>query len=282
MLVTFSVCYGQDFQELKDPKADRIELRLGPPPALNERSILEDLESLKPSYARQEDALLSEICQKEPAPGELRIKYDGVQKVIVSRILSYCNRLWTNSLDDRFYKGDESYLDYQKSMSDKCETESAFQQGCWWERSWRQSLPEEKGGAGQPKTVTIGKELTVFELGELHVTNTGQIKLGAFFFYIKSAEVDPKTQTVNSVGSALAQNKEVKINQYVDFTIRPRITIKGSMIPQEIISNASVECKFKFYSERRKDPIAALTINVESQPLQGIGSVQVYFELFCW
>lgn len=282
VLVTFSVCNGQDFQELKDPKAGKIELRLGPPPALNERSVLEDLENLKPDYTRQEDVLLSEICPKEPAPGEIRIKYDGLQRVVVSRILSYCNRLWSNSIDDRFYKGNESFLDHQKSMSDRCDMEAAFQQGRWWERSWRQSLPEEKGGAGQPKTVTIGRELTVFELGELRVTNTGQIKLGAFFFYIRSAEVDPKTQTINSVGSALSQNKEVKINQCVDFTIKPRITIKGSLVPEEIVSNASVELKFRFYSKYRKDPIAALTVNTESQPFQGVGSVQVYLELFCW
>lgn len=284
MLVTFSVCYGQESQEqeIKNPKAGRIELRLGPPPQIDEPSLLDRLDDLKPDYVRQEDCLMSEMCPKDYAPGELRTRYDGIEKVVVNRLLSYYNRFWNNYLNDRFYKGSESYLDYEKSLDERSDTEAYFQQDYWWTRSWRQSLTEEKGGAGPQKTITIGKELAVFEFGELRLTNTGQIKLGAFFFYIKSAEVDTKTQTVNSVGSALTQNREVKVAPWVDFTIKPRVTIKGSLVPEEILSDVSLEVKFRFYTEHRKDPIASLTINADSQPFQGIGSIQVYFELFCW
>jgi len=226
--------------------------------------------------------LLTEVCPRSPAPGELLTHYDGAQKAVISRVLSYYNRFWSNHISDAFYKGSISFSDYQQLIDARNDLECNAQQGYWWTRSWDQSLPEEKGGAGQPKTITIGRELAVFEIGELRLTNTGQIKLGSFFFYIRNADIDPKTQTFNSVGSSLVKSKEVKITDFVDVSVKPRVSIKGTTNPEEILSNVSVEVRFRFFTTHRKDPIAALTIEAETEPVQGIASVKVAFELFCW
>lgn len=280
VLMSITLCYGQE-----KPEATHGHLELKPTISVefNERSILENLSSLEAPPTRH-NFLLNELSIRPPAPGEIRLRYDGIEGVIVSRILSYHRRYWTDSLNSRYNRGYLSLFDFEQLQYERsCAEGDAQLVGRWWERQWHESLPEEKGGAGQTRIVNIGRELNVFEFNEIALTNTGQIRLGNLFLYIYKASIDPKMpQSANSVASGLIRQNPISITDYINITIKPRVTIKASMQPEDIVSNVSCEFRFRFYSRYSKNPWGCLTVDADSSPMKGIASVRVYFELLCW
>lgn len=278
VLAAFSVCFAQE-------KTEHEHIRLEPSLSveINERSILEGLSALEPPPPAK-NALLTQLAPRRFAPGEIRLRYDGLEGVLVSRVISYHRRYWSRSLNDRYNRGYLSLFDFERLQYERsCAEGDAQLVGRWWERSWMESLPEEKGGAGPTQTITMGRELNVLQFDEISITNTGQIRFGNLFFSIYKASIDPKMpQSANSMASGLIRQKPVSISEYIDLNIKPRVTIKASMNPEDILSNVSCEFRFRFYSHYSKNPWGSLTIDADSSPMKGIASVRVYFELLCW
>jgi hypothetical protein len=282
VLATFSICNAQEIINL-----DVKNLRTYNTSLINEHSILEHLTDIETSEKSNGNILLEELPRKE-APGEICLRYDGIPGVVVGKLLDLHRHLWNLSIDSAYYKGNISWFEYQERLSDQAFLVADTQQGKWWERSWNQSLITGQGGANSPQIVTIGKELTVFEFGEITFTNTGQIRLGDFFFYlynISSPSVDVRlsnNQQATDIAYGLTHSKDVSITDLVQLSIKPRVTIKGTLIPNDVISNASVELRFKFFMQNKKDPWSQLTIIADSQPMKGVVSASVNFELLCW
>lgn len=292
MLTIFSICNAQE--NIPNPKRERITLELpSTPPPIDEHSILEQLETVKKPASKSDGNILLDEAPKEYAPGEIHLKYDGIEGVIVGKLLFYQRRLWSLSIDNAYNHGGISYQEYQARLQQRADLESDAQQERWWDRTWYQSLIPEQGGAAPTKTIVIGKELAVFEFGEITLSNTGQIRFGDFFFSFynlsSSTSTDPRnasattTTTAANVAYGLTHSEDVSITDLVQISIKPRVTIKGTLIPGDVISNISVETRFRFYtSNNKKVPWSQLTVSVDSAPMTGIASASINFELLCW
>src|SRR4029077_7317351 len=79
---------------------------------IDEHSILYDLDKLLPDRKLMLDA----TYPKRIAPGEIQYKYDGVQGVIVSRMLSYYRRYSFSSLNSRFNSSSMTPCDYDRML----------------------------------------------------------------------------------------------------------------------------------------------------------------------
>lgn len=268
VLGTYSFCNGQDIKETEQ------DIRSGRTSSYIEfKSILED-----PGYSSQD---LHPLMEDTYSPGELKIQYDGIERILVGRILSYYRRFFNDYIEDLFNKGNTSFLDYENLIAKQSLLE-ATQQSNWWTRTWDKSLSEENGGSGPQRTIRVGKELSIIDIGEFQFTNTGQIRLGELFFYIKSTDVNPKTQTLTSMGSALIRHKDIDIFDYVAVAIKPKLTLKTSLDVNEILSNISIEAKFKIRTEHHKEPIVIISINTEATPMSSVASVKFRIEILLW
>lgn len=158
---------------------------------LEHRSILLDLGSLRLSDESAGASLLNEIAPETEAPGSVVRAYHGIQAILVRRALGYYHELLsedTRTLWDRSQLGISAF-------QDRCWGVAALEGdlnagGRWWERTWRQSLLPEKGGARSGTRVEeVGREIELVRLGEVALTTEGKVRVGRLSVYVDDDRV---------------------------------------------------------------------------------------------
>lgn len=138
--------------------------------------------------ASKTESFLNSVTMRELPPGSLYIDYDGVHGVAVKHLRSQFRRFarqaarkgWLIQQDDDTFRTLHERLAHIPA--------DARSNGHWWQRSWLDSLPEDKGGAPTvPYAHTYGSE-TSWDFGPFTVTNTLKIR----FDYIAFFEINPE------------------------------------------------------------------------------------------
>lgn len=154
-------------------------------PSFEHRSILLDLSQLRPPPSFDDDALVNEIAPEADSPGSLSYTYEGLYSIVVRRAVGYYRRLFSDQLKARWDESNDSIFTIQNRLELMGAAEADLQSGGrWWERTWRQSLTPQSGGAPPHRVLQIGKELEIFRLGEVALTNEGKLKVGNLSLYL--------------------------------------------------------------------------------------------------
>lgn len=125
---------------------------------------------------------LHQVSLTRLPPGSLRMKYEGLEGIVVRKLNGRLKKIWRDSINDAW---EAEMLDvdaYKAAFNDMYERMGDFNAGGrWWERSWLDSLTPERGGApAQPFVHTIGERLEVFKLGPLSFSNDLRAHLDHF------------------------------------------------------------------------------------------------------
>jgi hypothetical protein len=126
----------------------------------------------------ERDSLLRQVTLTELPPGSLVVEYQGVQGFLARRLQSRYRSLWRSQIDLLY--DETSMTDAERSAAlDEIGTGFAdLRGGRWWERSWRESLLPEKGGApARPWVHVVGQDLELFRLGAVSVTNELKVRV---------------------------------------------------------------------------------------------------------
>jgi hypothetical protein len=164
------------------------------PSPLEHRSILLELGTLRLPPIGAGRALVNEIAPEADAPGTVVRTYRGLQGVLYRRAMGYYHRLATDTLRSLWAGTSISAMQFQEDLDYVGAQEADFfAGGRWWERTWRQSLLPEKGGApATPRVIEIGKEIELFRVGELAFTTEGKLRAGRLSVYLSDDKVYEK------------------------------------------------------------------------------------------
>jgi hypothetical protein len=154
-------------------------------PEIDHRSIILDLDKIRcPSFG--DEALVNQIAPECDAPGSIIRMYHGVQSIAVRRLLGYYRRIFTTDLKNHISGSNSAAFDLDDRIQRMADAENDLRSGGrWWERTWRQSLLPQCGGApALPRIETVGAEIEIFRLGEIVITNEGRLKVGRLSLYL--------------------------------------------------------------------------------------------------
>ncbi len=172
---------------------------------------------------------LQQVSLTRLPPGSLLMRYEGIEGVIVRKLNGRLRKLWRESLRDAY---DAEMIDdttFRAASDDMYERLADFNAGGrWWERSWLDSLPPEKGGApALPFVHRVGERLEVFSLGPLSFTNDLRAHLDSFTVL----SVDPDGGQIyrdHDVGRLAREHAHLKRDDEDDQDELPAIGIKRS------------------------------------------------------
>ena len=225
--------------------------------------------------------LVDLVTEKHYAPGQLVIEYGGIQGAIINRILSYHHRYYFAAVDDAFNHGYLTQSDVDQIGLNYMWGEYESTHGRWWERSIFESMVPEKGGApSTPEVVFVGEEHPVFEWGDLTITNLGKVNFWQTSLYVQRAVVD--TSSFKSVVTGIVRRDEFKLSNYVKFTVRPRIGIKASLKPEDILSKLELDANINVYYNPQKPPIVAISVAAEYEPFKDRADIKFNAVILIW
>ncbi|MGE0710337.1 MAG: hypothetical protein AB7N76_26385 [Planctomycetota bacterium] len=121
-------------------------------------------------------SLLSQLSLSPRIPGQLGVRYRGLQGFVVKRLTSRYRKLFTSQIGRLApYLTDAELRARYQEMGDAIADMEAG--GRWWERAWYYSLSPEAGGAPPPTIEEVGERVEVLRLGPLTVTNDLRARL---------------------------------------------------------------------------------------------------------
>lgn len=225
------------------------------------------------------------------APGEIVYEYGGLQGVLLNRVASYQHRFFGRSLDAAFNGSSMSLADRSRIEEAFWSSEVDAKWGRWWERSWRESLVPEQGGAGPPLIIPVGVERTMFEFAGFEITNTGKIRLGDTDIYLHRTVVEDRE--VRSVISGIVHHREFRLADVLEVSVRPKVNIRGSIKPREVISSVALDfnaklstpgstCPFCAFHTHAGRPLLVLSASCEYEPATNVGSAHFQLVILIW
>lgn len=228
--------------------------------------------------AAPKTSLVDTLTMLHYAAGELIVDYRGFQGALVSRILSYHRRVFNQSLDA--YDVGVGLSPAERAFIEQayCYGVTDSWIGCWWNRSFSESLVIERGGAGTPMRMTVGEERATVELGGVSLMNTGRLEWGETNVYLQRAVIDE--HFAKAVVSGIVHRHQWRPMDNMEFSIRPRINIKASLKPAEIFSAISVEASLKAFDRRQL--IGYISIGCEYTPNDRVTRAKLNIVLFVW
>jgi hypothetical protein len=160
-------------------------------PVLDHRSILLDLTSLRLPPGEEVRSLVSEIAPEVDAPGSVIRSYHGFQGVFQRHLMGYYHQAVSEYLHQIWAGGSLTPAELEERACTIFYYEVDHSTGGrWWDRTWRQSLTAEKGGASAlPRVENVGSEIELFHLGEVAVTTEGKVRIGRLGVYVEDDRV---------------------------------------------------------------------------------------------
>jgi hypothetical protein len=143
------------------------------------RSICIDL----PRYAHlpgdESRSFVKQITPTHLPSGSLVIRYEGFHRFAVKRLQSRYRSFWRKQVRTIARDSFINPLELGRMQGAMIEAwGDMYANGNWWDRTWEESLPPEKGGAPlRPYVHTHGRDLTILELGPLKIYNTMKAKV---------------------------------------------------------------------------------------------------------
>ena len=161
------------------PRSESVE------PSIDHRSILLDLEHL-PCTTHGDQALVNEVAPDYDCPGSVVHAYRGVASIAVRRALGYYRRFFADEMKNRWFLGNDTVFDVERRMQLMANaTADLSSGGRWWDRTWRESLvPQEGGAPAGPRLDVRGEEIELFHVGEFSLSNSGRFTAGRLSLYL--------------------------------------------------------------------------------------------------
>ncbi len=145
--------------------------------ALEQRSLLVDLPSLVPCVPWP-SAYRSLI--ETPAPRLVVHRYHGPERLVFDRLEGILRQACLESIRARIDRTSEPLPEIVARVDRFCEGKAdQAAGGCWWERTFDESLVPESGGAPRGALVVdVGAETDFLTLGGATLTNEGRLRWG--------------------------------------------------------------------------------------------------------
>lgn len=238
-----------------------------------------DLESYR-YYEPSETDWLDSITMRQLPPGSLQYQFTGFHRFAVRHARSQYRRFVRRAARRGWYVRPEDH-DHWPLFNNRAERDfvGGFNNGAWWQRSWMDSLPPEKGGAPATPVVHVYGSDTSWEWGPFTLTNGMNLR----FDYIAFFELNPnpvETQGARPERRAtldIRPARETHVSSTnLRFDLKPRIRVgmpKGEdwqSILRELSLRGSVDIR------HRGVTLAQGEIEVAWDPQ---GGVEVTFEL---
>ena len=197
------------------------------------------------------------VTMTELPPGSLYTTFDGFHGVVVKHLRGQYKRFVRRALRKGWM-----VLQDDEEPSTALHTRLAhippnpLSNGNWWERTWWESMPAEKGGAPETPYIQIIGEEIAFEFGPLTVTNTLKFRFDYVAFF--ELQPDPTTHDHSKVSPRVAldvrPSRNLSIGTHFRFDVKPRIRIglpqKGDML--STLRSVSVEASFALFQSGQK------------------------------
>lgn len=171
------------------PEVDAVE-PLDPAERPMRRSVCLELPRLSTLCEEEPGCMVRQVTLRELPPGSLHVEYEGFQSFLARRLQSRYRSLWRDQIDLWY---DETNMTDAEFRAAREEIQLGFQDlktGRWWERSWRDSLLPEKGGAPEtPWVHKVGQEIDVVRIGAFRFTNELKIRIDGWT--VLALEPDP-------------------------------------------------------------------------------------------
>lgn len=133
-----------------------------------------------PAIMRADDSFLRETTWNRMRSGD-RIAYTGLYGAILEEAGDYALGIWKDTIELMYNHGVITCAEYYRSYVDMSIALSECRNGRWWERSFFDSFPVEKGGAPWPGTTYYhGPKNDIVDLGFARITNNFKFKLKEF------------------------------------------------------------------------------------------------------
>ncbi len=202
-----------------EPPSDEVSRRRDPAQPVDEKITL-DLEHLpRRGSPFEATVLLHDIALDEDAPGSVHRGYHGVESVVVRRIMSYYWRL-VGDYHARLWNGTAMTFFQLEALSGRLQESEAdvARSGNWAQRTWRQSLVPEKGGAPPGLRVeTVGREIELLGIGELVLTNEGQLRYPGLAVYFDDDRIyDELSPRLEPLAAVVPRVRELRPARGVD------------------------------------------------------------------
>lgn len=200
---------------------------------------------------RLEDNLLESVTMQSFPSGSLMIRFDGFHGFVVKHIHSQFRRFMRQAVREGWYVRDASVSKralFQKLDHGRVDPRA---NGVWWDRTWIESLPPEKGGAPlEPYVHAYGRD-TAWKIGPLTVTNTFSFKFDYFGFF--ELKPDPVSHEHSSRGLPIALDvrsiRETTVGTRFRVRIRPNLRLglpRGSDW-ESVLRGVSIRAPFDIY-----------------------------------
>jgi len=284
-----NVCFAQEIPlelaSLDTTKwGSRLELSPEPVPKTDTH-----ISPPKPKYAFNLDIKLDthyydrdywDAYVKQPTY-HINYEYAGLEGVIKNQLEKLANRYYRKQLRDYW---EQSYL--HPLDLDKRVRELNLQNGehRWWDRTWRESLPPEKGGQ-QEYTQQIGSKIEIIQIGPTGITNEGRFSWETWRFDVEDNQDVNLTDVEAIREGAIKENYNLGVrspeaeyqSDWFQFRAAVRVNLRVDNLTQENKSELGVTFKVNLVS--KGSTYAKITCTARMQPLTRRAEIQVQVSL---
>jgi len=122
-------------------------------------------------------------------------KYKGLHKLIHRHLFRVINKYYKRELR-KFWSNSYLNLIDLDTQVQQYHLEASDSEYHWWERSWMQSFPIEKGGA-RVLTNTIGHSHDVYSIGPISIKNTGKVSWSGWRLTVSHERDETERDKIN-------------------------------------------------------------------------------------
>ena len=214
----------------------------------------------------------------------INYEYCGIQGVIYSQNEKIANRYYKQQLAVYWNQTYSHPFDLDKRMR-SYQLESSNNGYHWWDRTWRESLPPEKGGQ---TTIThkIGSRIEILQIGPLGLTNEGRFSWESWRLDIEDnpetalsdIEAIQRTETLREKYNLGIKSPEALYRaDWFDFKVAARVNVRVDNLTME--NKSEIGLSFKFILKHQGISYLRVTGSIKCQPLTRQAEAQLQLSL---
>lgn len=250
----------------------------------------------------EDQTFLDQVTLRSLPPGSLVLRYEGIERVVVSKAQGRLRKLWRSSVIDQWEAGildDDAFEQAQLDMGNALADQKAG--GRWWQRDWTASLMPEDGGApAEPYVQQIGSKIEVLRLGPLSVTNDCRIRLVNRLVSMRLEptadsplrKADPTPKAPRVIPGRVQRLPQVKETEDVlpedgrvrwwNVRLQPAASIGFNDDPLRVVREVSVRATVEFFVGADRTKCVEVRAVVSYRPTDNVGTVGITAALLTW
>jgi hypothetical protein len=168
-------------------------------PAIDHRSIVLDLKRLTFAGHGADGGFVHEVAP--PSSNHAVYDFSGIPCVLYHFVMGYYKQAFQDELYQHWATGYMTIMDLEHAHERYVNGLAEARYGRWWDRTWRESLPVEKGGIPlKPQVIEIGREIEVFRLWDFALTTEGRVVApGNVALYLSDDRVYQSVPTARTI-----------------------------------------------------------------------------------